>query len=302
MKSENSVYNRTDLACESAPDSFTSEGITHYKDEKYGFKTLTTVISDQSASEAVGKPIGTYVTVFTNGYRNFDEKRHDDLTTLISEVIKDAVSSFSRPDRDFPKKFSFLVAGLGNRHLTADAIGPLTVEKVTVTRELKFSSPELYQKIGCLCVSAISPGVSAETGIEAADIIKGAVSAAAPDLVILIDALAARSCSRLASTVQITNTGIFPGSGIGNKRTPITEETVGVPVITIGIPTVVDSSSLVYDALSEGGVNTDELSDSLLSVLSNGKSFFVSPKDCDLVTEEYSTLIAHAIDRISGVY
>ena len=144
-------------------------------------------------------------------------------------------------------------------------------------------------------LSAISPGVLGETGIETLELIRGAVRSVRPDLVIAVDALAARSCSRLATTVQISDSGIVPGSGIGNHRTAITMETLGVPVISVGVPTVVVSSTLVWDALREAGI--DEVSSTLRAVLDNGKRFFVSPKESDLISDAVSELLAGAISE-----
>ena len=132
-----------------------------------------------------------------------------------------------------------------------------------------------------------------QTGIETLELLQGAVDCVKPDLILAVDALAARSCDRLASTLQISDAGIAPGSGVGNHRAPITREAMGVPVIALGVPTVVNSATLVYDALEQAGI--EEIGAPLQRVLKNGKSFFVSPKDSDVVTEEASRLLSDAI-------
>ena len=196
---------------------------------------------------------------------------------------------FRKPDPDF----SVFVTGLGNAELTADALGPDTVSKLTATRHLREHELPLYREIGCSALSAFAPGVLGQTGIETLELLRGAVRSVKPDLVVAVDALAARSCKRLASTVQLSDAGIVPGSGVGNHRTAITADTLGVPVIALGVPMVVDSSTLVYDALQEAHI--DDISDSLREVLENGRSFFVSPKESDVITRQVSELLARAI-------
>ncbi len=217
------------------------------------------------------------------------------LVSLISELIGNVISS-AVGKKDFPS-MTALVAGIGNRHLTADAVGPFVADRITVTRELKYRNNELFERLECADVSAVSPGVAAETGIEASDIIKAAANTIGADVIVLIDALAAISCERLASTVQITNIGTSPGSGIGNTRTPITREEMGVPVVTVGVPTVVDSSTLVYGALSESGADPESVNE---QIFTRGRSFFVSPQDIDVVVDDYASLLAESIDTLFG--
>ena len=144
-------------------------------------------------------------------------------------------------------------------------------------------------------MSALAPGVLGQTGMEVAEVVAGAVRQAQTDVIVAIDALAARECDRLAATVQISNAGISPGSGIGNDRTALTRESLGVPVIALGIPTVVDSSTLVYDALRRAGVK--QVSGRLAEILENGRRFYVSPKEADLITDRTSRLVARSLNR-----
>lgn len=189
--------------------------------------------------------------------------------------------------------FSVLIAGLGNAELTADAVGPCTVRRMHATRHLRTHEGKLYRSLGCASVTTLAPGVLGQTGIETLEQLQGAVRCVAPDLVVIVDALAAGNFARLASTVQITDTGIAPGSGVGNRRDRIDSTSLGVPVISMGVPTVVDSSTLVWDALERAGyTNVDA---SLKAVLENGKNFFVSPKDSDLILEQVSALLARSL-------
>lgn len=194
-----------------------------------------------------------------------------------------------------PSLESILVAGLGNRDITSDAIGPLTVKHLTVTRHIKELDPPLFARLGTLPLSAVAPGVIGQTGIETAALIRGAADTALPSLILCVDALAAKSVDRLAVTIQLSDTGIAPGSGIGNHRRAIDRTTVGAPVLAIGVPTVVDSSTMVSDMLERAGV--EEISPSLRRELDNGRSFFVTVKDTDTATGEMAKLIAAAIDR-----
>ena len=157
------------------------------------------------------------------------------------------------------------------------------------------SEDEIFKEIGCCRISAIHPGVTGQTGIESAHLIQSAAAALHPDIVIAVDALAARSTSRLAATIQITDTGIRPGSGINSQLTEISLDTVGCPVIAVGVPTIVDSATLIYDALEQAG--TKEISEPLREILHNGKSFFVSLRDSDIITEEVSTVLSKGINK-----
>ena len=184
---------------------------------------------------------------------------------------------------------SVLVVGLGNRYITSDALGPETVRNLTVTSHLPHSITVSSR------VSAVVPGVLGETGIEALEVVRGIVRQTSPHVIIAVDALCAASNERLAATVQISDGGIAPGSGIGNSRKAFTRETLGVPVISVGIPTVIHSSTLIASALTEWGIQ--QLSDSAKRRLARQIGCFVSPKECDLLLKSGALLLAMAIDR-----
>lgn len=186
------------------------------------------------------------------------------------------------------------MAGLGNRFITPDSIGPRTADLVTVTNHAR-GEAHLFSLLGCARVSAFSPGVLGQTGFEAASLITEAAKAADADAILAVDALAARSTARLAATIQISDTGIRPGSGIGNCRTAITREKVGIPVIALGVPTVVDSATLVWDALEQAGIR--DPSRELRQVLDNDRSFIVSPKESDVIADTVAELLSGAINR-----
>ncbi len=287
-----SAYTRTDLAFESFGDAGCRVEGAEQSIQRSGNCSIHRLhIRTAQAASALGKPVGTYVSVESGKIHHLSRERSGMLSHILAGELRGLAETLTgrRPDPDF----CVLVAGLGNAELTADALGPATVGKLTATRHLREHELTLYRELGCSALAAFAPGVLGQTGIETLELLRGAVRTVGPDLVVAVDALAARSCRRLASTVQLSDTGIVPGSGVGNHRTAITAETLGVPVIALGVPMVVDSSTLVYDALREAGIA--DISDSLREVLENGRSFFVSPKESDMITRQVSDLLAQAI-------
>jgi len=214
--------------------------IKEWEEEGVGLSSLEI---DEQGSEIVGKKAGKYLTLEVQGIRQKD-------TELQEKVIEVFAKHFSQfiSDLNIPKDASCLVVGLGNWNVTPDALGPLAVENLLITRHLFKLQPENVEE-GFRPVSAIAPGVMGLTGIETSDIISGVIEQSKPDFVIAIDALAARSIERVNTTIQISDTGIHPGSGVGNKRKALSKETFGIPVIAIGIPTVVDAVSITSDTI-----------------------------------------------------
>ena len=284
-------YVRSDLACESFGEEEGVEGADWRVDRIDGFAVGRLQIRTDGAAHRIGRECGHYITVECGNPVLLGEDQRGALVEILSGELCEMAERLTNKPAD--SDFCIFVAGLGNAGLTADAIGPQTVGKLTATRHLRDRETQLYRALGCSALSALAPGVLGQTGIETLELLRGAVRAIHPDVVLAIDALAARSCDRLASTVQITDTGICPGSGVGNHRAAISEETLGVPVIALGVPTVVNSSTLVWDALQKGGVT--EIDAGLRDVLENGKSFFVSPKESDVIVETLSSILAAAI-------
>ena len=283
--SKNNTFIRTDLASESREAAGEEiSGVDFRRERKKGFDFQYMEIKNEEASKVIGKDKGRYITAEIGRVWLMEDEEKENAARVLGEDIL----SFM-PDAE-----SILTVGLGNRDITADALGPKTVDGLLVTRHIKEFSPDLFEKIGQREIAALCPGVVGQTGIETFELIEGAVERIRPSLVIVIDALAARSVDRLATTVQLSNTGISPGSGIGNKRRKIDSESLGVPVIAIGVPTVVDSSTLVYDALDRAGIG--ETSKELREVLENSRSFFVSLKESDVAVNESAKLLANAIN------
>ena len=288
-------YSRSDLACESGGIQNGGEGLpegVYYEESLEGCTVSRLHIKDAECEMLLGKPKGNYVTVSCGKIWLMSAEEMSALSTLVAREIRRMCAELCGKKVD--RGFGVLVAGLGNSDITPDAIGPCSVRRLNVTRHLKTIDEGLYDTVGRCEISAVFPGVLGQTGIETVELIRGAVENAGPDVVLAIDALAARSCERLAATVQLSDNGINPGSGIGNNRKAICRETVGVPVIALGVPTVVNSATLVYDALRQAGI--EEIRPELRRVLDNGRSFFVSPKESDVITDRVSDLIADAVD------
>lgn len=288
---------RTDLACElhdAAMKKYAKENkgvpdgiIEKRRDVGGGINICEIDITSDDGARLIGKPQGKYVTVSFPPVRDMD----CDLLGRISDAVAAELKTFAFSDGR--RTESVMFCGLGNRLLAADAIGPLSADKILVTRHIKRSSPEIYAKSGLFDVCALAPGVAAQTGMEALDVVKSAVETERPDVLVVCDALAARETERLSSTVQISNSGITPGSGVGGYHTEISTQTVGIPVISVGVPTVIDSSTLVCDALERAGAGGDLIS----AATETTGGLFVSPKDIDVLAKNLGLLIACAFNR-----
>lgn len=233
-------YNiRTDLAIEAIANQKTETGIkSHIETE--GDITITTVYLDEEGSKKIEKPVGSYITIEFKDVTDYENQ--EKVKNIFSKNLKE-ILTFLR----FKSDALVLVVGLGNEKSTPDSLGPLAVNNVLVTNHLYMLD---NLETGFRRVCAIKPGVMGTTGIETSDLIASTVKAVQPDLVIVIDSLASQSIERLNKTIQMTDTGIHPGSGIGNYRKPINKETIGVPVIAIGVPTVVDAVTIVSDTFN----------------------------------------------------
>ena len=232
------------------------------------------IITDNEGAEVIGKPKGKYITLEGDGILDNDESFQES-AAMLSDMLS----------RLIPESGTVLVAGLGNTDITADAIGPLSAKGVIATRHIPESTKEKTGLPFLRDVAVISPGVTGKTGIETGEIIAGIKEKIKPSAIIIIDALASRSVKRLGRTVQLSDTGISPGSGVGNKRNEISEKTMGVPVIAIGIPTVVDAATLAFDLT--GKESTD----------SEFSEMMVTPKDTDMLVSKGAGLIALSINR-----
>lgn len=243
---------RTDLAVEEK-ESFPGNGgevggvsLKEWKRASGNIKLTEVVILDGMGAKAMGKPKGTYVTIEADDLGKEDEGYHREVSEELAAQLKKMVQGLKRR-QEIPEKgpVQMLAVGLGNPSVTPDALGPLVLGNLRVNRNM-----HLDRYGNDTIISGIVPGVMAQTGMETAEIVKGLIRETKPDMIIAIDALAARTIRRLGTTIQLTNTGIHPGSGVGNHRHSLTKESLGVPVLAIGVPTVVGAAAIVHDTIS----------------------------------------------------
>ena len=289
---------RTDLALETterfAEENAEIRGVEVHEeyDEEKDVRTTVVKIVTENGAKSMGRPQGTYITIEAPELSTQDEDYHREISEEISTHLRKLI--------DLKKEKSVLVVGLGNAAITADALGPQVVDNLLMTRHiikeygLRGIKHEKMHRI-----SGIAPGVMAQTGMETAEIVQGIVSETKPDVVVAIDALAALSVRRLSRTIQITDTGIHPGSGVGNHRNGLTEENLQVKVIGIGVPTVVDAATIVHDSMAHllDALEETEQKEFLDEMIApNLYSMFVTPKDVDETIKYLSFMISEGLN------
>ena len=307
------MYNfRTDLADERADIFKKNNGITNSIDgietnikEDGNIKITEVKITNENGEKAIGKPIGNYITIDINKLKIATDEEIEKYGNVLSEELKKLV------DKHVAKEDEILIVGLGNIYVTPDSLGPKVINEIDVTRHILKYMPEVLDK-GTRSVSAVSPGVLGTTGIETLEIITGIVQNIHPKLIIVIDALASRSMDRISSSVQLADTGIVPGAGVGNTRKELSEKTLNIPVIALGIPTVVESSVLVNDCLDlfitklqeeaksneylnklKQQDNYEEIKEALIP---NDYNMIVTPKEIDELIENMKDVVARGIN------
>ncbi len=308
------AYKRTDLAIEQAElcreqaqQESQIEGVTVEETDKDGIKITRVKVENEAGSKALAKPVGTYVTLETEHLSYEDKEQY----AALCAALKAELAALAQVDRQKP----VLVVGLGNRNITADALGPKTVEQMLVTRHLFEHMPEAVGE-DTASVCAIAPGVLGLTGIETMEIVKGVTEHVKPGLVIVIDALAARKVERINTTVQLSDTGISPGSGVGNNRKELSRATLGVDVLAIGVPTVVDAVTMANDTLditlsairSQAGESAaifkliDQLSEEEKyglvqeALMPSIGEMVLTPKEVDLAMDRISKVVANGLN------
>ena len=289
---------RTDLALE-ATERFKEENVEVHGvevrekyDKEKDVRTTVVRITTENGAKTMGKPQGTYITIEAPDLSVPDEDYHREISEEVAHHLKELI--------DFSQQQSVLVVGLGNQDITADSLGPRAVENIHMTRHVireyglkSCSHMKMHQ------ISGIVPGVMAQTGMETLEIVQGVVVETKPDVVIAIDALAARSTARLNRTIQITDTGISPGSGVGNHREGLNEENLSVRVIGIGVPTVVDAATIVHDSMANllDALEEEEQKEFLEEMISPKLyTMFVTPKDVDETVKYLSFTISEGLN------
>lgn len=281
------LQKRTDLALEaqelwqeSAQKTTQLSGVKAGKRRQEGYLVNRVEILNDQGAKALGKPQGTYLTVDLS---SFWQRRADFFERAV-RVVGTQLKSL------IPTEGPVLIVGLGNPAMTPDAVGPLTARSVLVTRHLLAAMPKQFA--GFRPVAVQETGVLGTTGVESAEAVRGLVAQTKPALVIAVDALASRRCERVCSTVQLSDSGIVPGSGVGNHRAALNQETLGVPVIAVGVPTVVDAATLAADLLEEAGLGEiDE------SALRRGRpGMMVTPREIDAQVRELAKVLGYGIN------
>lgn len=268
-------------------------------------KVTRVKVLNQEGEQAIGKKQGNYITIDIKDLKIAEEEDIQKASEAVTKELKTLIGNLVQPQEDI------LVVGLGNLYVTPDALGPKVIQDIDITRHLLTYMPEVLEQ-DTRPVSAVSPGVLGTTGIETVEILKGIVDNIHPRLIIVIDALASRSIERISSTVQIADTGIVPGAGVGNQRKELTIDTLGIPVIAIGVPTVVEAATIAADSLNlfiqklQEEAHSNEFLNQLQEedkyqmikeVLQPADyNFIVTPKEIDDLIENMSSIVARGIN------
>ncbi len=283
------LQRRTDLAleareiwAESTREQTQLAGVEAFESTREGYPVTTIRITSNQGARALGKPEGTYVTIELAGLK----RREEDAFPRAANALAAEIRALLHAKKDD----GILVIGLGNRAITPDNIGPVAVSHTLVTRHLVEQVPEHFGHFRP--VSALAAGVLASTGMESSELVQAVVKKIKPSCVIAIDALASRSLSRVCTTIQLADTGITPGSGVGNHRAALNRETLGVPVIAIGVPTVVDVATLCADVLEEAGKG--DLEPETLRGTASGQ--IVTPRDIDQSSADLAKVIGYGVN------
>lgn len=268
-------------------------------------RTARVKVLNENGSQAIGKPIGSYITIDIQKLKIATEEDIQESAEVLAKELRQLLAKHATP------KDEILVVGLGNQYVTPDSLGPKVINDIDVTRHILTYMPQVLSE-DTRPVSAISPGVLGTTGIETLEILKGIVDNVHPKLLIVIDALASRSIERISSTIQLADTGITPGAGVGNTRKDLSKDTLGIPVIALGIPTVVDAATIAADSLDlfiqklQQEANSNEFLNNLQEedkyemikqvLVPEDYNFIVTPKEIDDLIENMSSIVARGIN------
>lgn len=273
--------NRTDLADELFEIHTDKSGVRTEDLSASPLRASLLEITNQEAAKRLGKEIGQYITLELGEIWAYREERFRDIVQTVSDCIKRLLP---------PMAENILVVGIGNRHITPDSIGPGSIEHVMVTRHLIQDLPDIFGHFNP--VSALSPGVLGLTGVETGEIVLGLCDRLKPGAVIAVDALSSRKLNRLLRTIQFSDSGISPGSGVGNNRFPLSLKTLGIPCIAIGVPTVIDAGTLTNDVLEDSGCASEKAE----IISERFSSLMVTPRDIDAEASALCKILGYGIN------
>ncbi|MBQ7353117.1 MAG: GPR endopeptidase [Clostridia bacterium] len=278
-------YLKTDMACEipNIKSYSTADGIFTYTKTINNFDIIYTEIKTKNAELKTGRKIGKYATLYVGNVWKYTKNEQNNISTSLRILLDEFLSIFKKTIKEVT------IIGLGNRNITSDSLGPIVIDKLVPTRHLIDTYPDILKNDTNLRLSLLSPGVIGQSGISSFEKVSVLLSEIKPDLVIIIDSLSSISKSRLCTTIQITDTGIMAGSGIRNEGKEFSKDTLGIPVISLGVPTTISLSSLIYSFCSHQNINISEYED-----------FFVSPNNCNDAIEHISNIIANALQSLTA--
>lgn len=291
------MFFRTDLAVErreifKRANKINSEidGIKIETKNLNDIKVTNVKIENEKGSEALKRKIGNYITIDLDTINNLSLEKEKEVIQVFSDELKMII------DQHIDKSDEILIVGLGNLNATPDSFGAKVVENIEITRHIKMFLPNAIDKT-VRSVSAIVPGVLGTTGIETIEIVKGITNNIKPKLIIAIDSLCSKNIDRIGKSIQISDTGIVPGGGVGNRQEELSEETLGIPVVGVGIPTVLDAATIVIDTLNNCDIQINE--DELVNKMKLNKfNFIVTPKEIDELIDNMSSIISDVINEI----
>lgn len=260
------------------------------EEEKIEDIAITRVkITTKEGEEALQKPIGNYITIDTKKIHNISEEKENKIIEVFSKELLSLVNKHVKNNEEI------LIVGLGNLYATPDSLGSKVVENVEITRHVKLYLPNAIDE-NVRSVSAFTPGVLGITGLETLEVVKGIVDNIKPKLVIAIDSLCSKNIDRINKSIQICDTGIVPGGGVGNRREELSQDTLGVPVVAVGVPTVLDAATIVLEALNVCEVKYSE-DDIITKMKLNNFNFIVTPKEIDELIDNMSVIVSEGINQ-----
>lgn len=263
-------------------------GIECEEEQIEDMKITRVRITNEEGERALERKIGNYITIDVKKVHNITTEKEESIIKVFSDELKSIIEMNSKPGDEI------LIVGLGNLYATPDSLGSKVVQNIEITRHIKIYLPDAIDP-NTRSVSAITPGVLGTTGVETIEIVKGIVDNIKPKLVIAIDSLCSKNIDRINKSIQISDTGIIPGGGVGNKQEELSKDTLGIPVIGVGVPTVLDAATIVIDTLNSCEIDVSE-NEIVEKMKLNNFNFIVTPKEIDSLIESMSLIVSEGIN------